>query len=164
MGCETEDQVRNPQGHKPAMPRSGTHRLRARDRRPAIRLRSDRPECEVAVRGNDTYQILIDPDASPDSARPRFQVPAGASLEDVANALDLIFRADSQCDAVLLMAAGHAAGVVTRARFQTLISPSGPHRGESQSGPGTARHSPGRLSATRCSPTGATAAARWCTG
>jgi hypothetical protein len=88
------------------------------------------------VPGNDTYQILIDPGASPDSAPPRFQVPAGACLEDVANALDLIFGADSQCDAVLLVAAGHAAGVVTRARFQTLISPSGPHRGDRPVGAG----------------------------
>ena len=88
------------------------------------------------MRGNDTYQILIDPGASPDPAPRRFLVPAGALLEDVANALDHLFRADSQCDAVLLMAAGDPAGVVTRARFQTLISPDGPHRGERPVGAG----------------------------
>ncbi len=88
------------------------------------------------MRGNDTYQILIDPGASPGSARPRFQVPAGASLEDVANALDLIFRADSQCDAILLVAVGRDAGVVTRARLQTLIAPPGPYRGERPVGAG----------------------------
>jgi hypothetical protein len=88
------------------------------------------------VRGNETYQILIDPAVAPDSVPRRFQVPAGASLEDVANALYVIFDADAQCDAVLLMAAGQAAGVVTRERFRTLISPSGPHRGERPVGAG----------------------------
>jgi len=88
------------------------------------------------VQGSNTYQILIDPAVSPDSVPRRFQVPAGASLEDVANALDLIFHADSQCDAVLLMAADQMAGVVTRARFRTLVSPSGPHRGERPVGAG----------------------------
>jgi len=45
------------------------------------------------VRGNNPYQIVIDPSASLDSVPRRFEVPAGASLEDIANALGLIFRA-----------------------------------------------------------------------
>lgn len=88
------------------------------------------------MQGTDKYQILIDPAASPDAVPRRFEVPEGTSIADVTDVLDLIFRADGRCEAVVLAADGCVVGVVTRTRFHTLTAPPGPHRGDQPVGSG----------------------------
>jgi hypothetical protein len=88
------------------------------------------------VPGTDRYRILIDPAASADAVPWRFEIPAGMSIADVTDVLDVIFRADSRCDAVVLAADGHAVGTVTRTRFHSLVAPTGPHRGDRPVGSG----------------------------
>lgn len=98
---------------------------------------------EVPVPPADRYRILTDPRAEPGSASHRLQIPLGTPLEDAADALDIIFRRGSACDAVLLTVGSQFAGVVTRERFRALSSATGPHRGGQPVGAGDGPSLPG---------------------
>lgn len=91
----------------------------------------------------ERYRILIDPRAEHGSVPHQFQMPPGATLKDAADALDSIFRGDSACDAVLLIAGSQFAGVVTRERFRALSPTSGPYRGDQPVGAGDGASLPG---------------------